>query len=277
MKMKIKKGIQMIENKKIKEFYKQIIFTYFLTFLFSTTPLKSFAAEKIVFKSDPWCPYICQDTNLPGIFVEIAKAAMEENKMQFEYQTLNWMRAIVEARSGKTNALLGAAKVDAPDFIFHKTPIVEIKYEMFKLKSKKFNFTGKKANTPELKNLKIGVINGYGYDDYMMKRIDAKDPNIIVVSGDSALEKLIQMVISERIDAFYEAPMVFKNYQIHNASENINKIDSAGVPEQDAQQLFIAFSPAIPESKKYADWIDQQLKKLKKNNQYEALLNKYVK
>ena len=75
--------------------------------------------ETISLRADAWCPYTCDPgAAKPGFMIEIAKMALEPAGHKVDYKVLNWARAITETRKGKFTAIVGAAKDDAPDFIY---------------------------------------------------------------------------------------------------------------------------------------------------------------
>lgn len=231
----------------------------------SKTPTSS---ETIVAKTDLWCPLACQPGENPGLVVEILTEVMKKHGVKVEYSLLNWARTLEDTRAGKVDAVTGCAKTDAPDFIFPASPQAKVKFEAFTLKDKpwkyKGNFTGKK----------IGVINGYTYDETINKLIENKAPEFVVVSGESGLESLVNMLRAGRIDMLYENSGVFQNWLTQN-KQNFSDFATAGAPTQDYQEIYVAFSPKLKNAKVYAAWVDEEMKAMKKNGKLAALKKKY--
>lgn len=225
------------------------------------------AAEKLRLRSDYWCPFACEPGPRPGLIMEVLKEILGPQGYEFDYQLINFARAIEEARAGRTEGVVGAAVSDAPDFVFSKEAIAAVTYEVMTLKTKPWKYTGKLQK-------KIGVINSYTYDDTMNRLIEKKDPNIIVVSGNNAQDQAIQMLNAGRIDGFYESPQVFKE-NLLRLKMNPDLYQSAGGPPQAPQLLYMAISPKYPNAQKLAGQIEAGVKKMRQSGQFKKLLDKY--
>ncbi|MTI42815.1 polar amino acid transport system substrate-binding protein [Roseibium hamelinense] len=85
-------------------------------FMAAATPSQ---AADIVIAADPWCPFNCEPgSDRPGVMVEIAREVFEPLGHTVTYETVNWSRALVETREGKYDAVFGATRGDAEDFVF---------------------------------------------------------------------------------------------------------------------------------------------------------------
>lgn len=230
------------------------------------------AADKILrLKSDPWCPFNCEDKakNL-GIVVDIAKTILEKKGYKVDYQNVNFARALKETRSGENDGIAGCGKEDAPDFIFPEVPQTETTYNYFALSESKFNY----KNISSVAGHKIGVINSYSYDKETTDEIQKKNPSFVVVSGDAGLAQLIKMLDSKHIDAIVESGAVFSNYLIDKKID-IKKYKFVGAPVQEPQQLFICLSPKLAKSKEIAKLITDGMKELKKSGELNKIIQKY--
>lgn len=77
------------------------------------------AGDVITIRADEWCPYNCEPhSDAPGFMVEIAIRIFEEKGHTVDYAIMPWARAIQDTRKGKYNAIIGAGKEDAPDFVY---------------------------------------------------------------------------------------------------------------------------------------------------------------
>jgi polar amino acid transport system substrate-binding protein len=230
------------------------------------------AVPKVIkVRADTWCPFNCDPgTEKEGIIIEIAKSALAKKGFTLEYQTMNWARAIEETRSGNFDAIAGASSGDAPDFIFPSEAQAGTNYEIYTLKDSKWTF----KNEDSLKTAKLGVINGYTYDDKFMELVNKKHPSIVVVSGEVGLDQLVKMMDEKRIDALIEAPGVFKNFLALKGLDFAN-YRFAGQAEKKYQKLFIAFGPKLKENKELAKAVSDEVKALRKNGKLKTLLNKY--
>lgn len=239
-----------------------------LVVILSVFAKQSSAAETLKLRSDLWCPYACEPGDKPGALVEIAQKVLEPLGYKIDYQLVNFARAVSDTRAGVYDGVIGAAKVDAPDFVFPKDSQVSVTFEFFNLKTSSWKYKG------SLDDKKITVINGYNYDEFVNKFLAEKDPHFIVVSGDDAQEQMVRMLVSHRTDALYEAKAVFME-TVGRLKMDANQFQSAGSPSQKPQQIYIAFSPKNKRSQKLAQEIDAGMKKLRRSGELKKIYSKY--
>lgn len=244
--------------------------TFLLLFSFSSL-LSVVNAEVITLRADLWCPYTCDPkSDGPGFMVEIAQEIFKEAGHKVDYQLINWARAVSETKEGKFSGIVGAAKADAPDFIFPDSPIA-VSSNYFWTTTKN-NFVYK--NNDSLKGKKIGVINSYTYGDVVDLQVKNKHPAFVIISGEDALIKMMKMTDAGRLDAFVENPNVL-NYELRDRPKMQNKFKAASPNIANDQELFIAFSPHRAESKKYADILSAGMLKLRSSGKLKLILDKY--
>ena len=82
------------------------------------------------------------------------------------------------------------------------------------------------------------------------------------------------MLRAGRIDALYENPGVFENW-VDRSRQNFSDFQSAGAPQQTAQELFVAFGPKVKEAKLYAKWLGEETQAMQKDGRLQALKKKY--
>lgn len=227
--------------------------------------------ETLSLRADLWCPYTCDpSSDKPGFMIEIAREIFEPAGIKIDYQNLNWARAITEAREGKISGIVGAARADAPDFLFPKTAAGLNSNFFWTIKTNTFKY----KNLSSLTGRKIGVINSYSYGEEIDKEVAGKNPAYIVVSGEDALLKMIKMTEAGRLDAFVENPFVLdyllKDYP--NLQDKFIPVSKNVVLDQ---ELFIAFSPKITASAKYAEMMTKGMGQLRKKGKLKKILEKY--
>jgi polar amino acid transport system substrate-binding protein len=226
------------------------------------------AVETLKLRSDLWCPYACEPGKKPGVLVEIAQKILEPLGYKIDYQLLNFARVVSDTRVGIYDGVIGAAKVDAPDFTFPKDSQVSVTFEFFNLKTSPWKYKG------SLEDKKITIINGYNYDPSVNNFIAQKDPHFVVVSGEDAQEQMVRMLVGHRSDALYEAKAVFME-TVSRMKLDANQFQSAGAPSQKPQQIYIAFSPKNKNSQKLAEEIDAGMKKLRRSGELKKIYSKY--
>ncbi|MDN3718985.1 transporter substrate-binding domain-containing protein [Roseibium salinum] len=122
----------------------------------------------MTFAADSWCPVNCAPgSERPGYMVEIVEAILEPKGYDVRYVNVNWSRALLYARSGRFDAVLGALKGDAPDFVFPAEPQGETEIGIFVPKSSSWQYTSEAS----LKDKRIGLIRDYAYGEELERHI----------------------------------------------------------------------------------------------------------
>lgn len=237
-------------------------------------PVKAADEKVVTLAADIWCPYNCApDSDKPGILVEIAKQAFEAKGYKLDYRNIVWTRAIEEARTGKITGIIGAAKGDAPDFIFPETPQAASIMAFYAPATSTWRYTG----LDSLEDISLGVISGYAYGDdidaYIAKNSDNLQ-KIQSLDGDEALDMNILKLQKGRIHALVESRNVM---QFQLAEKNLDQaiIEVGALPLTEAQNLYIAFSPADEQSHEYAKILADTTTAMEKDGRLDALFKKY--
>jgi polar amino acid transport system substrate-binding protein len=228
-------------------------------------------ADEITLRADIWCPYNCEpDSEKPGFQVEIAKYAFEKAGHTIQYSLLNWSRAVLETRKGKYHAILGAARGDAPDFVFPQSE-VGVSQDCFYVKPEN---TWEFRDIDSLSTITIGVINDYSYGDLFdeyIKEHKNDHKRIQISSGEDALEKNFSKLIKSRITALIEEQSVM-GYFLKKISKP-ELVRNAGCFE--GNNVYIAFSPENPKSQGYANILSQGIQELRESGKLKHILDSY--
>lgn len=253
----------------MKTSVKQALFSAILTA--STFISTSALADTISFRSDYWCPYICQpDSDKPGYMVEIAKTVFEKHGHRVQVLLSSWVSAIKDTRSSKVQGLMGCSIVDAPDFIFPKKSLGVMRNAYFVHHESTWLYKGR----PSLQAVKIGVINGYTYGDSVDSLIRARNRSFVPFSGDRSLEQLIHATHLKQLDGFIENPVVLQ-YTSAAAKLTLNKLKIVGWVENQDPALYISFSPNNPKSMEYAQILSEGVEELRRSGDLQRILARY--
>ncbi len=229
-------------------------------------------ADVITVCADNWCPYNCDPgSDNPGYIIEIVKQVFEKSGHSIDYKIMPWTRAITVCRAGEINAIVGASRTDAPDFVFPSNTLGQSGYGMFVAKTTAWTYSG----IASLKGVSIGVIDDYTYNEELDAYIkeNRKDPKKVqVASGVDAREINIKKLEGGRIDAFLESPSVML-YSLNKMglSDKFKMAGMVGKPDD----IYIAFSPANPKSKEYAKILSEGIASLRKSGALATLLSTY--
>ncbi len=249
---------------------KKSVAAVFVILFFSLISLNAHA-DRITIVSDEWCPINCKPgSEKPGFMVEFAQQIFIKAGHQLEYIQEPWERAVAESRKGEHTGIIGAYQGDAPDFIFPENEQAMIGNSFFVGKDKPWIYTG----IDSLSKVNLGIIRGYDYGKEINDYIQANKDTLKVQAngGEDALEKNIKKLLAGRIDAIIENNYVF-SFKI-NQMGVADKFKLAGVAIK-PDKAYIAFSPANPKSKEYAEILSKGMEELRKSGELAAIMKKY--
>ena len=228
------------------------------------------ASDTIVLMADEWCPYNCEpDSDSPGFMVEIAQEALSPYGHEVEYHNLNWARSLHKAETGEINGVIGAVPEEAPGFIFG--PALGTYEDAIAFRE------GEAIDPDEIStrsDLRLGAINGYEYYGSVSRFIKEHEGDRSLVqymSGDDALEKNLQKLVAGRLDIVAEVSSVLK-YTLKEMGIS-EQVDLAHT--DDVNDIFIAFSPALPNSELYAEQMTEGVLRLKETGRFDEIMHKY--
>jgi polar amino acid transport system substrate-binding protein len=165
--------------------------------------------------------------------------------------------------------IVGAAREDAPDFIF-SDPIGVAKSCFYTKKDSKFKYTG----IASLNSIKLGVVKDYAYFDDLnayVKQYYGDRSKIDEHFGDSVQDKMLQKLEAGRLGAFVEDPNV-ASYVLKKHPE-IKDVVEVGCVQ--IGNLYVALPPKNPKSKDRVAKINVAIDKLTKSGKLNEILAKY--
>jgi polar amino acid transport system substrate-binding protein len=232
----------------------------------------------ITITADEWCPYNCgEGDENPGYMVEIVRAALGKSGIDVVYKVMPWSQAIEKTRAGEYEALVGAARGDAPDFLF---PDVLQGISINQIWVRKDSAMEYK-NLNSLNGLKLGIIEDYSYgkkvDPYLKKRISKGGDDIKVISSENATESNISELVAGNLDVILEDKNVVEYYFASRNLPMALKAVGNSVDIQDYEDTFIyvAFGPGNPKAKEYAKLLTKGVQEMRRNGELNAILAKY--
>ena len=157
-----------------------------------------------------WCPYTCaSDSYEHGIIGEYVTQLLTQANVDVKIASYPWSRAIALANSQQVDGLLTATPVEAPDLLFSSHPISSYQVCFYSHANSEWEyrlplkFSGKR----------LGIIQDYGYgeplDSYLQSHGNSAE--IITISGNNGLERLVHMLVEERLDVLPEDKTVIEN------------------------------------------------------------------
>ena len=245
---------------------------------------KPVQAKVLVVASDEWCPYICDDTHLPGFLVEIVTEIAASNGVTVKFALTPLARALDLSQKGEVDILLGLTLQHINDFKLQKSHLSfgGLYNDFYVRASDPWRFKSISDLATALKNNAIlGTINGYEYGDIIGNLLKDNAAHIFSASGNSPLQRQLKMLRLGRLDILLDSRFTVQ-YQL---SKLVNKSSLTKTPttakpsiiyagtEGDFTPLFLGFSPLL--SKEQVQLFDDGLMNLRENGRLNKILTKY--
>ncbi len=231
----------------------------------------SFQDHVLTFASDPWPPYAgTAGAEQEGYILDVLREIYEPLDYRVRFVNKPWSRCIAEVRSGKLTGLAGCDVHEAPDLVYPRRTIGSTQPTFFVRKDSSWRYEGVES----LSSIRLGAIQDYTYErsvDVYIRQHQGTD-RVLLAKGNDALQQLIGHLRAGRIDTFVETAPVVRAV-LHASDGEVNGIISAG--EAPGLDLFVPFSPRLPEARRYAQLFDKGIDQLRSNGRLAEILASY--
>ncbi|CTQ51443.1 substrate-binding periplasmic protein [Jannaschia donghaensis] len=228
------------------------------------------AADQVVLRADPYCPYNCEPgSDSPGFMIEIAREALAMHGHTVVYENAPWARALEMARTGVIAGAVGALPEEAPDLLYG-IPIGSYSEAV----ALRIGETIDSETPSTYDGWRIGIIDGYEYYGPIAAYIEANAGDRTVVQsagGDQPLDTNLRKLRARRIDMVADAEAVLAYNLLQNGLEDELTI----VRMSDADAIYIGFSPANPASATYLEHLEDGVATLRKSGRLAEILSRY--
>lgn len=202
--------------------------------------------------------------------VDIAREALAAEGYTLQYRNFSWARALKMTREGDFDAVVGAFRTDAPDFIFPEVPQGRASISLFTHPDNNWTYGGMAS----LEDQTLLAINSYSYTEELDNYINSNRDNrkkIWILSGPAPLNRALILLERNRTDVFAE-----DDYVMAWAIRNEPRITPPRKAGQIGETLsYMAFSPALEDSPELARILSEETRKLVENGRVNAILASY--
>jgi polar amino acid transport system substrate-binding protein len=230
------------------------------------------SGETLRLVGDDFCPYNCGAAGAQqGYMVDLLREIFAAHGIQVEYRTVPWSRAIHMVSRGDAEVLIANTE--------HNTPAVDLQLLLgedstcfFARVDSGWNF----SDLEDLKQQRIGVIQGYHYDDQgpLDAHIQSGSGLVHFANGEFALYGNLSMLDKGRLDVVLENCNV-GHYNIRKLGLE-QQLHSAGQLPGYRAGLYVSFSPAKPQSVLRLEQLRTGLNGMRSSGQLASLLEKYA-
>lgn len=235
----------------------------------AATPPRS--RRTVTIAADPWCPHNClAGDDHEGYMIDITREALAQSDIDVEYVNMSWARALQLAREGHMDAVVGALPGDAPDFVFPDAAIGHTTIALYTHPDSDWQFSG----IDSLNGVTLLAINGYAYspelDAYIAEHQNNPD-RVWILSGPAPLGRAVELLHKRRSDVFPEDRYVMAWEMAQGA--DVQDLRLASILHE--SPLYVAFSPALDQSRDLADRLSEGARRLMDSGRIDQILARY--
>ncbi|WP_455381456.1 substrate-binding periplasmic protein [Salinispira pacifica] len=228
--------------------------------------------SSITVVADEWPPFnMVPGANREGYMIDVLREVFEPAGIAVRYLLVPWNRALSDTRSGVFTAAVGASKVDGAGLVFPKEELSVNRLTFFTRAESSWTFRG----LPSLAEVSLGVIDGYDYRQWLNEYIDryaGDDRRVQVVRGDQALEANFRKLLNRRVDAIVDSETTLRFTALELGISD--RVRMAGQDDQ-AAEIYVAFSPALPYSRTLAEMLSRGIEELRRSGRLASILARY--
>ncbi len=217
-----------------------------------------------------WCPQICPRGAEPGYIVDIVREVFEGSEFHLNYQTMSYPIARGKTARGEIDALLAPAKIEAPNLIYPREPVGFQRVCFYTLTDSMWVYDGGAS----LHDLTIGIAIDISLEEIHSYVQSHENQFVFQAESKRYIEESLRMLEIGRLDTFVFNENSVLYYMRKQGWQK--RVRSAGCVSP--APVFMAFSPAPSNSKKFSEaiqLINERIKKMKHNGAIEKIMARY--
>jgi polar amino acid transport system substrate-binding protein len=216
---------------------------------------------------DNWYPYAAlKDGKISGFAVDVIEAAYAKMNIKVEFISAPYARCIMLVKAGRALGCFDSLNdvTLAPDFLFHHEPLFKAAIGIYGTNQNQ----SKAISVVDLRGHTVGVTHEYTYGDEI-----ESDKKIIREVAPTDLSSLRKLLL-RRSEYSLVFTRIFDYLQVAYPDEFKGKIHQVGVAFE--VNLYVSFSKLWPNSKRYANLLDQGLIAIRADGTYKKLEQKWA-
>lgn len=219
-------------------------------------------------RADPWCPYNCApDDARPGYLIEILQHAARDQGQTLDYRLMGWARALDEARLGNITGVVAIndsqrAGLLVSDAVGSESTCLYVR------EGDSFRFR-EPADLDRLAS--VGAAFAYGYTPEIRAWAERNPKKFQRLAGERVLRANVRKLLSKRIQALLENPVVFDYEKSRNP--DITGVISAGCTPP--SPIYIGISERHPSGAAIVRAINASLARLRDSGELARIRASY--
>ncbi len=226
------------------------------------------AGEGPVLAADIWHPYSCEDPARPGFLTEIASQALASRGHAPSYTVRPWNRAILEARAGRVDGLIGSPVGELPDFIYPACDLGTSRTTFYVRPGSNWHYAGVES----LEGQRVGIVEGYPYGEPLDTEIREHPEHFAKSWGEGAAAINLKALAAGRVGIVAEDPLTVEEFIQETGQPGL--FVAAGALEE-ALRISVAFQPGSPLARTYADDLCAGIKDLERTGKLKEIIQRY--
>lgn len=240
------------------------IISFFLTtyLLLFVTALQAQEKRSINLACGPFPPFKIENSDKPGIDIDVIKASFLAVGRETKYSFFPWKRAVALTSNGSVDGLCGCSFTPERETSFRFSDIMGHHSQGIFTKS---NRVGPRIKSlKDLKKLSVATVRGYVIQSEL-KALGIENVGVL------DHRQLVSMLLNDRVDAVYAYRDVFL-YNLMRESDS----DLIDYIELKSQPYYACISRAIPDSVSITNDLNQGLRIVRHNGQYQKIWQSYL-
>jgi len=223
--------------------------------------------EDYIIGSDTWCPYTCEaGKDFNGYSVDLIAAALALSQSNSSYVNAPFSRVVANIESGYWHILPATDMSITPNLLITSEPVAETSYVFVTRTDSDWQYD---SNTG-LKDIRLGIVLGYGYGPQTTKYIETNPEQIVALSTKFPQRSLLLMLMAHRVDAILEDKRVVEYW-----AGQLGVQDELRIAGKERLLNLMVGIKHQPGAEALIEKIDQGLRILKSHPKLEELNTKY--
>lgn len=226
--------------------------------------------KTLLFASDPYCPYICdQSAQRPGFFVEFAREALSASGFSVEYELKPWKRVLAEARAGIIDGVMTLSREDDEGLLLPDKPVLTTCQSVVTAKDTPYQWAGGES----LAGWSMALVAGYTYDGPVREWLLANQDSELIhhIHGADAFHEILDLIARGKLDMTISDCNVAASTAIDIGYPDRFRYAATGY----RVEMYIGMNPDHPDASMIIQTLDEALISMKQDGRLLALAKKY--
>lgn len=224
-------------------------------------------SETITLATLDWEPFFGEFLQGEGVFAALSREAFERSGYELMIKFVPWKRALEQAKTGYYDGLMGAYyNSERAPFFIYTDPVMQTEEVFLEKKGADIHF----ESLEDLKDLRIGTINGFSYNNDLLARGFRID---LVTDDISNIEKLylerVDLIIIEKSRFLY---LMENNRELTDVKGSFHIL----TPSFQVFNLYCTISNRKQGARDIVNSFNRSLEEMREDGTYDRILREFL-